>query len=167
MSESVNFSKQVFNKGQYTKVIDTSFKELGVLSIQEQILAQPTVTEFFELYNSLFYQIPELGPVNSHEYLIKKSSEYILYDPNQEEILALQNEIAQLRKDLLQAQIDKAEALVGRPLGINVDNVDVTNLSGTSEYNNILKEVNSNPAVNTTNTTIVSDTPSNPTSQAV
>ena len=58
MSESVNLNKQVFNKGQYTKVIDTSFKELGVPSIQEQILAQPTVTEFFELYNSLFYQIP-------------------------------------------------------------------------------------------------------------
>jgi len=104
MSESINFSKQVFNKGQYTKVIDTSFKELGVPSIQEQILAQPTVTEFFELYNTLFYQIPELGSVNSHEYLIKKSSEYILYDPNEEEILALQNEIAQLRTELLDTQ---------------------------------------------------------------
>ena len=104
MSENVNFSKQVFNKGQYTKVIDTSFKELGVPSIQEQVLAQPTVTEFFELYNTLFYQIPELGSVNSHEYLIKKSSEYILYDPNEEEILALQNEIAQLRTELLDTQ---------------------------------------------------------------
>ena len=104
MSENVNFSKQVFNKGQYTKVIDTSFKELGVPSIQEQVLAQPTVTEFFELYNTLFYQSPELGSVNSQEYLIKKSSEYILYDPNEEEILALQNEIAQLRTELLDTQ---------------------------------------------------------------
>jgi hypothetical protein len=104
MSENINFSKQVFNKGQYTKVIDTSFKELGVPSIQEQVLAQPTVTEFFELYNTLFYQIPELGSVNSHEYLIKKSSEYILYDPNEEEIIALQNEIAQLRTELLDTQ---------------------------------------------------------------
>jgi hypothetical protein len=104
MSESINFQKQVFNKGQYTKVIDTSFKELGISSIQEQVLSQPTVTEFFELYNTLFYQIPELGSVNSHEYLIKKSSEYILYDPNEEEILALQNEIAQLRTELLDTQ---------------------------------------------------------------
>ena len=104
MSESVNFSKQVFNKGQYTKVIDTSFKELGVPSIQEQILAQPTVTEFFELYNSLFYNIPELGETNSHEYLIKTSSEYINFEANQEEIAALQAEIAQLRIDLLDAQ---------------------------------------------------------------
>jgi hypothetical protein len=104
MSENINFSKQVFNKGQYAKVIDTSFKQLGVQSIQEQVLTQPTVTEFFEMYNSLFYQIPELGTTNSHEYLIKKSSEYILFDPNQEEILALQNEIAQLRTELLDTQ---------------------------------------------------------------
>lgn len=104
MNESVNFQKQVFNKGQYTKVIDTSFKELGVPSIQEQVLTQPTVNEFFEMYNTLFYQIPELGTTNSHEYLIKKSSEYIAFDPNQEEIVALQNEIYQLRTELLDTQ---------------------------------------------------------------
>ena len=104
MSESVNFQKQVFNKGQYTKVIDTSFKELGVQSIQEQIIIQPNTSEFFAMYNDLFYDIPELGEINSHEYLIKKSSEYILFEPNQEEIVALQAEITQLRIDLLDAQ---------------------------------------------------------------
>ena len=104
MSESVNFQKQVFNKGQYTKVIDTSFKELGVQSIQEQIIFQPNINEFFALYNELFYNIPELGATNSHEYLIKTSSEYINFDANQEEITALQAEIAQLRTDLLNAQ---------------------------------------------------------------
>jgi hypothetical protein len=30
MSESINLQKQVYDKRQYTKVIDTSFKELGV-----------------------------------------------------------------------------------------------------------------------------------------
>jgi hypothetical protein len=104
MSENINFSKQVFNKGQYTKVIDTSFKELGVQSIQEQITVQPTVSEFFDLYNELFYNIPELGPTNSHEYLIKTSSEYLNFESNQEEIIALQNEIAQLRTELLDTQ---------------------------------------------------------------
>ncbi len=101
MSENVNFSKQVFNKGQYTKVIDTSFKELGVPSIQEQVLAQPTVTEFFELYNTLFYQIPELGSVNSHEYLIKKSSELVNFDRVTEDIQPLLDEIADLREQNL------------------------------------------------------------------
>jgi hypothetical protein len=104
MSESVNFQKQVFNKEQYSKVIDTSFKELGVQTVQEQIILQPSVNEFFNLYNELFYDIPELGETNSHEYLIKTSSEYINFNANQEEIAALQAEIAQLRIDLLDAQ---------------------------------------------------------------
>jgi hypothetical protein len=56
------------------------------------------------MYNDLFYDIPELGETNSHEFLIKTSSEYIGFQSNQEEIDALQAEIAQLRTDLLDAQ---------------------------------------------------------------
>ena len=104
MNQSVNFNKQVYNKRQYSKVIDTSFKQLGVQTIQEQIAIQPNTNEFFKMYNDLFYDIPELGAVNSHEYLIKKSSEYIDFEVNQEEITALQAEISQLRIELLDAQ---------------------------------------------------------------
>ena len=104
MSESINLQKQVYDKRQYTKVIDTSFKELGVQTIQERIAEQPTTEEFFVLYNELFYNIPELGATNSHEYLIQQSSEYINFEPNQDEIIALQNEISQLRIELLDAQ---------------------------------------------------------------
>jgi hypothetical protein len=104
MSENINFNKQVYNKEQYSKVIDTSFKQLGVVSIQDQIAAQPNTEEFFSMYNDLFYNIPELGATNSHEYLIKTSSEYIGFEANQEEILALQAEIAQLRTELLDSQ---------------------------------------------------------------
>ena len=116
MSESVNLNKQVYDKRQYTKVIDTSFKQLGVKTIQEQITQQPTVDEFFNMYNELFYQIHELGATNSHEYLIKKSSEYIAFDANQDEIIALQNEIAQLRIDLLDAQKQVIELQTGTTL---------------------------------------------------
>jgi hypothetical protein len=104
MSENVSLNKQVYDKNQYTKVIDTSFKELGVQSIQERIASQPSTNEFFSMYNDLFYDIPETGEINSHEYLIKKSSEYIGFEANQEEIDALQAEIAQLRIELLDAQ---------------------------------------------------------------
>ena len=104
MSENIKLQKQVFNKAEYEKVINTSFTELGVSTIQEQIDTQPTIEEFFELYNSLFYDIPELGYVNSHEYLVRTSGEYISFDNNNEEITALQAEIAQLRIDLLDAQ---------------------------------------------------------------
>jgi hypothetical protein len=165
--QRIDLIKKVYSKTQYPRIIDTQFNQLGVMSVNEQLATTITVNQFFEYYNELFYEIPAFGATNSHEYLVITSGEYINFEGNNAEIQALQNEIAQLRRDLLQAQIDKAEALVGRPLGINVDNVDITNISGNSEYANILKEVNSTPAVNTTNTTIVSDTPSNPTAQAV
>jgi len=105
MSENISFnSPNTYDKNSYTKLINTSFNQLGVKPIQEQINQQPTVNEFFNMYNEMFYQIPELGSTNSHEYLIKKSSEYINFETNQEEIIALQNEIAQLRTDLLDSQ---------------------------------------------------------------
>ncbi len=104
MSENILFNKTLYNKNQYEKVINTSFTQLGIPPISEQLQNQPTVVDFFEMYNDLFYNIPEKGSFNSHEYLIKKSSEYIGFEANQEEIEALQNEIAQLRIELLNIQ---------------------------------------------------------------
>jgi len=165
--QRIDLVKKVYSKTEYPRIIDTQFNQLGVMSVNEQLATTITVTQFFEYYNELFYEIPAFGETNSHEYLVVTSGEYINFDGNNAEIEALQNEIAQLRRDLLQAQIEKAEALTGRSLGITPDNVDVTNLSGNSEYSNLLNEINTNPAVNTTNTTIVSNTPSNPTSQVI
>ena len=70
MGENVNLNKQVYSKSQYSKIIDTEFKQLGVKSIQQQLNETPTVQDFFQLYNDLFYDIPEMGSNNSHEYLI-------------------------------------------------------------------------------------------------
>ena len=103
--ERLDLIKDVFNKAEYIKTIDTSFNELGVASITEDQQVQPTVEEFFGLYNSLFYDIPALGETNSHEYLVKTSGEYINFNEVNEEIEALQVEIAQLRSDLLSAQM--------------------------------------------------------------
>ena len=116
MAENISFNKQVYNKGDYTKIIDTSFKQLGVQTIQQQIQQQPTVNDFFNMYNELFYDIPEVGETNSHEYLIQQSSEYINFEANQEEIIALQAEIAQLRTDLLDAQKQIIELQTGTTL---------------------------------------------------
>ncbi len=114
--KSKSDNKQVYNKLQYEKVINTSFTQLGVQPINEQIENQPTVNDFFNMYNEMFYDIPELGVVNSHEYLIKQSSEYIGFEANQEEIEALQAEIAQLRTELLDAQKQIIELQTGTPL---------------------------------------------------
>jgi len=104
MAENIKLNKEVFNKRDYQKTINTSFTQLGVKTVQEQIDEQPTVQEFFQMYNELFYEIPELGETNSHEYLIKTSTEYIGFEENNEIIQALQNEIAQLREELLETQ---------------------------------------------------------------
>jgi len=111
MGEDIKLNKEVFDKRIYQKTIDTSFNELGVKPIQDQLDAQPTVEEFFNLYNELFYQIDELGSTNSHEYLVKTSGEYISFEEKDELVEALQREIANLRKELLQAQQDLADAL--------------------------------------------------------
>ena len=104
MKQKINLNKSVFNKRTYTKTINTSFNELGVKTIQEQIDEQPNIEEFFDLYNSLFYDIPDLGETNSHEYLVKTSGELLGDEINDELIEALQSEIAQLREDLLETQ---------------------------------------------------------------
>jgi len=104
MQETISFSTPQYDKNSYNKFINTSFTQLGVTSVQEQITTQDTVSDFFNMYNEMFYQIPELGTTDSHEYLVQKSSEYIGFEANQEEITALQAEIAQLRIDLLDAQ---------------------------------------------------------------
>ena len=109
MAEEINLNKEVFNKRAYLKTIDTSFRELGVSTVQEQITAQPTVQEFFDLYNTLFYNINEFGPTNSHEFLIKTSQEYIGFEEENEIIELLQAEIATLRTELLNAQKQLAD----------------------------------------------------------
>lgn len=105
MAESkVDLIKNVFNKPQYIKTIDTSFKELGVTTINQDLQNQTTVEDFFNLYNELFYEIPAEGETNSHRYLVEQSGEYINFNDINEEIEALREEITQLRQELLQEQ---------------------------------------------------------------
>ena len=122
MAEDVNLNKKVFSKGNYKKVIDNSFTQLGVKTIQEQLEDQPTVNDFFILYNELFYEIPENGETNSHEFLIKQSTEYIKFDEINEEIDLLQQEITQLRIDLLDSQKRVIELETGVTLEQNDNN---------------------------------------------
>ena len=110
MAQNIKLNKEVFNKRDYEKTISTPFTQLGVKTIQEQIDNQPTVQEFFNLYNELFYEINELGETNSHEYLIKTSSQYINFEESNELLEALQKEIAQLREELLETQKQLADS---------------------------------------------------------
>tara|TARA_R110002167_G_scaffold354649_1_gene568625 strand:+ start:1465 stop:1929 length:465 start_codon:yes stop_codon:yes gene_type:complete len=132
-TRNVDLRKEVFNKPQYEQVIDTSFSQLGLTSISASAEDQVSIEEFFGLYNSLFYDIPPTGETNSHEFLVKSSGEYINFDQIAEEILALQQEIAGLREELLAEQIKVVELESGitvntGSLGLGED-TDTSNIS--------------------------------------
>lgn len=132
-TRNVDLRKEVFNKPQYERVIDTSFSQLGVTSVSASAEDQISIEEFFGYYNSLFYDIPPTGETNSHEFLVKSSGEYINFDQIAEEILALQQEIAGLREELLAEQIKVVELESGvtintGSLGLG-ENTDVSNIS--------------------------------------
>lgn len=99
----INLNKKQYVKNQYEKVIDTKFSQLAntptfevTSSIEEQVDA------FFTNYNQLFYDIPKYGETNSHEYLIKTSTEYINYTPINNDFQALIDEINNLQRQNLE-----------------------------------------------------------------
>ena len=89
---------------------------MGITPITNAIAETPTVGEFFQLYDELFYDIPALGATNSHEYLVKTSGEYIDFDQQNEIIEALQQEITNLREENLKLQISAAETATGQSI---------------------------------------------------
>jgi hypothetical protein len=113
-------SKIVYDKNAYENVIDTSFSSVSTppLPLADTI----TVTEFFSLYNTIFYDIPTTGDINSHAYLVAKSGDYINADQVNEDVQALLDEITVLRQDLLAAnqQILTLQISASMPTSINV-----------------------------------------------
>jgi len=148
--ERLDLRKEIFDKNQYIKTINTSFDELGSTTITEDLQVQPTVEEFFGLYNSLFYDIQALGETNSHQYLVKTSGEYINFDDISEEIQALQAEIAQLRGDLLKAQMDLISTQVAQSENPESDSMISKLTQEIQEANSQL--VNTNTPTGDTNT---------------
>ena len=101
MTQSSPIQRQVFNKQTYPKVIDTTFKEL--VPVNQDIEQFQTVEYFFQLYDDLFYEIPPVGEVNSHEYMVKRSGEYVGLESRSSDVDALIEEINDLRRQLLEA----------------------------------------------------------------
>lgn len=100
MANDIQIKKTVHNKVEFNKVIDRDFKTYTQPVPEEDI---DTPEELFRLYEKLYYVIDIEGEENSHEYLIKKSSELVTYEKSTEDIQPLLDEIAQLRLQLLNA----------------------------------------------------------------
>lgn len=104
MSEQVKLVKEVYGRNTYVKVVDTSFSELYTpVTASITVNAQESVDMFFNLYNNLFFQIPATGELNSHEYLVKRSTEYLGGGVVTDTEKAYIEEINSLRQQLLEA----------------------------------------------------------------
>jgi len=105
MPQKVSLTKQVFDKNQYQKVIDTDFTQLVNNSVSVPTGSNlPSISEFFTYYQDLFFEIPKYGVTDSHEYLIKTSQDYIGSNVVSDEINALIEELTELKQENLELQ---------------------------------------------------------------
>ena len=104
MEQEVRLVKEVYGRTTFNRVVDTSFTELYKQPDAATVPTQQiTVDEFFDLYNTLFFDIPATGEVNSHEYLIIRSTEYLGGGVLTDNEKAYIEEINSLRQQLLEA----------------------------------------------------------------
>jgi hypothetical protein len=103
--DSSGLMREAFIKKQFDDTINTDFTELGIANKPDPSTFDPslaTVGDFFTIYQTLFYQIPKEGAVNSHQFLIDSSTEYTQYIAQKEEIEELLDEINTLREQNLE-----------------------------------------------------------------
>jgi hypothetical protein len=109
MGQRIDLIRKVYDKDKYQNTIDTSFNELTPPTPFLDTEPEITITQFFEAYNNLFFDIPKTGP-NSHNELIQRSSEYVDNEQTNLELDALYSEINSLREQLLETQTQLIEA---------------------------------------------------------
>jgi len=99
MANNLPIRKTVYNREKYGKVVNREFSTF----VPPPPDADPTVEDFFNLYEALFYEIPADGETGSHRYLIQRSSELVDFERDTLDIQPLLDEIASLREELLEA----------------------------------------------------------------
>ena len=137
MKKQINLTRNSFSKTQYPKVIDTEFSQLTPQVTEPIAVQDVSVDEFFVLYDKLFFDIPQRGN-NSHETLITTSTEYIGYTPLNTEIEALQQEITELRRQLLEERNSAINTIadVLDSTGLNLPELpEIPDIEVPSEFN--------------------------------
>lgn len=90
---NIGFSTTVYERTAADNVLDRSFKEFA----QTASVDTRNVSQFFQDYEYLYYQIPITGITGSHQYLVEKSSELYRSNSLEEDIQPLLDEITLLR----------------------------------------------------------------------
>lgn len=105
MGTNVQLVKEVYGINTYTKAVDTGFTEL-ITPNQPITASVVTVDDFFQYYEQLFFEIPVSGSINSHQYLVNRSQEYLGGSVIDAEKQALIEEINSLRQQLLDLNVN-------------------------------------------------------------
>lgn len=102
MAESVDIKRKIYGKNSFTTVVDTSFSQLIPKEETVDTTTDQQVSDFFDMYNNLFYDIPESGSAESHLELVNRSSDYlgISYTDLLEELRVTRNENVSLKNQL-------------------------------------------------------------------
>ena len=104
-SYSVEFNKRVYNKQPFFAAVDREFREFG----QQPSESVKTVEQFFQDYEELYFRIPVTGSVNSHQYLVEKSSQLYKLEKDFIDIQPLIDEITALKTQNIEYQQTIAE----------------------------------------------------------
>ena len=94
MSEQVKVQKIIYSLQEFNNQVNTNFSQLAKPVTEKPVELDKTIAEFFDDYNTLFYDIPLSGSDESHLGLATRSLEYL--DLSLED---LQTEISNLREE--------------------------------------------------------------------
>ncbi len=116
MAEIIPVQNLIYNKGTFTRVINTQFSELNSIP---PVIPDTTVDAFFELYDELFSLIPNEGDTNSHRAILLREAEYLNVQlADGEEVQALLQEITDLRQQLLEVEVNAATDLAQNNINV-------------------------------------------------
>lgn len=99
MASNIEIKKTVVGTNEFSKVVNRDFTTFVQPTQQTNT---DSIDELFRLYDKFYFEIDLTGETNSHEYLIRKSSELVSLEQTTEDIQPLLDEIAQLREQNLQ-----------------------------------------------------------------
>jgi hypothetical protein len=96
MSEQIKIQKTIYSLNSFNNVVDTNFSQLVKTSspLTNVTTLDKTVSQFFQEYDSLFFEIPPTGSEQSHLGLATRSLEYLGLS-----LETLQKEIDDLREE--------------------------------------------------------------------
>ena len=103
MSEQIKVQKVIYSLQEFNNVVNTQFSQLAKPATEQKVNLDKTVAEFFDDYNTLFYDIPLSGSDESHLGLATRSLEYlgISLEDLQTEIDTLREENIDLKNQIL------------------------------------------------------------------